>query len=310
MGVFVQKVALDFTDDFVRLYLHDTKESTEESHTKLFPEFLTTRVRIQKKNSKIRSFSSMYENGVIKDSDLLSAYLRFLLSRAGLGKFAFARIDLLCSVPTLTLKTTKQIWSSIFEHIGISKVTFVSHAIAGAVGAGYSFPISTVAVIAHLGKSSSEIAAVSLHECLFCSQLMFTGRFLSDQARSQHFLATRQEISSKEWKYIESSIGGLLSPDERKKKLNDSFVEMIIDSGKDLLNDIQAALERLSVEELSLCSSQGIVLTGELAAQEGIAQFLSRTLMIPVYSASDPEMACLRGMSELIAFTEQTDTLS
>ncbi len=315
MGMFVQKVAMDFGEKYIRLYLYDTKEYTEELQSKVFLEFQAAQFRFSKKNKKPRSFSSLFCNGTIEDVDLLCAYIRFLFSRAGLGKFAFARIDLILTVPTSTIQTTKQVWTTALEDIGISKITFVSQSIAGAIGAGYTFPIPTVAVIAHLGHSSSEVAAVSLHECLFSTKLEFTGRRLFDTVRTRYFAQTRQELSAREWALLESTIGvtllrtieGKPSIGEKKKKAEAVSLEVILEFAADLFDDIQVALEKLSVEELSLCSAQGIVLTGELAKQEGIAQFLSRKLSIPVYGANDPEMAVVRGASGLLTFMDQDE---
>lgn len=315
MSVFVQKVGLDFGETTVRFYIRDTDEYTEEKQSSLFLEFQRSRFRIRQSKGKNHPFTEMIDHGVIIDSDLLSAYLRFILSKAGLGKFALARIDLFLAVPTMTPKTTKQLWSQICERIGISKVTFVSCAIAGAVGAGYSFPIPTVALVVHLGHSSSEVAAVSLHECLFSTPLTLSGQNLYEQMRARFFFTAKQELTLKDWKKIETSLGAMLISDrgnksalsEGSRKLEAVAVATVIEFGEELVGDIEAALEKLSVEELSLCSTQGIVLTGGLATQDGIAHFLSKRLSIPVYSASDPDMAVVRGTAELVSFLEKDE---
>ncbi len=306
MSVFVQKLAMDFGQTYVRLALHDTKEISEEIQTKLFLSFQRSRFKVGKKNHRAESFSQMYDHGLIQDQELLAAYIRFILARVGLGKFAFARIELLLSLPTDTSKATKQIWTKVFERIGVSKVTFVSSPICGAVGAGYAFPIPTVALVVHLGHSSSEIAAVSLHECLFSRKLSFSVENLSSRMRSRYFSQSRQEMTSQEWSNIESSLGHVLLHPASSHSIPDSI---ILEESQHLIHDIEIALEKLSIEELSLCTSQGILLIGGLARQEGIAQFLAQQLSIPVYSAGDAETAVIRGGASLIQFLEAEETV-
>lgn len=315
MGVFVQKVGVDFGETYVRLYLHDAKEFSEELHSRVFSEFLQSQFRFHRKQKKVLQFSDIIAHGVIRDSETLAAYLRFILSRSGLGRFALARIEILFSVSTTCPKTTKLIWSQIFESIGISKVTFVSCAVSSAIGAGYAFPIPTVALVVHLGSSSSEVSAVSLHECLFSLPLTLTNTSLYEQVRARFFLRAKRELSSHDWEGMNLSLGSTLSQenkidaDTNRATILEAVTRSTIrEYGEELLLDIEGALEKLSVEELSLCSSQGIILTGGLAMQAGVAQFLSRRLAMPVYSAMNPEMSVIRGESTLIAFLEKDES--
>lgn len=304
MSAFVQKLAMDFGQTYVRLALHDTKEITEELQSKLFLSFQRSRFKLGKNNQRSQSFSDMYDRGQIKNQELFAEYLRFILARAGLGKFAFARIELLLSVATDTSKATKQIWIKVFEQIGVSKVTFVSSPICGAVGAGYAFPIPTVALVVHLGHSSSEIAAVSLHECLFSSSLTFSIENLSSRMKSRYFSYSRQEMSPQEWGKIEATLGHVLLQPTKSLTIPEAI---ILEESEHLIQDIVIALEKLSIEELSLCTSQGILLIGGLARQEGIAQFLAQRLSIPVYSAGDAETAVIRGGASLLQFLESEE---
>lgn len=305
MSVFVQKVAIDFGEKYLRLYFANTRESTQELHADLFLRFQTSQFQIGKKNRQPRTFESIYSDGKIIDEAKLAAYLQFVLARAGLGKFVFTRIELMLAVSPQLSPATKLIWNRVCERIGISKVTFVSTPVAGAVGAGFDFPIPTVAMIVHLGDSESTVSAVSLTQCLFSHKLSFAGKLLGDRMRATRCIQTQETLSPSEWEVMKSRVGKLLIEPERVKGEDQSFTAMVQEYGQAIVADIQSALEKLSIEELSLCSTQGIILTGGFASQLGIAQFLSRSLGIPVYAATDPALAVIHGQATLLHFLEK-----
>ena len=73
MSVFVQKVAIDFGEKYLRLYFANTRESTQELHADLFLRFQTSQFQIRKKNRQPRTFESIYSDGKIIDEAKLAA---------------------------------------------------------------------------------------------------------------------------------------------------------------------------------------------------------------------------------------------
>lgn len=304
MSVFVQKVALDFGETHLRLYLADSQEFTQESHSDLYLRFQASQFLLRGARQKKRSFSSIYSRGKILDEAKFAAYLQYVLANAGLGRFVLTRIELLISVSSQLSAATKIIWSTVCERIGISKVTFVHTPVAGAVGAGFDFPIPTVAMIVHLGDSESSVSVVSLSHCLFSSPLSFAGKILREKVRAARCIHTQETLSESDWESMRDRVGDMLSAIEGPKEEH-YFTRLVQECSQGMVADIQAALEKLSIEELSLCTTQGIVLTGGFASQLGIAQFLSRQLGIPVYAAHEPALAVIHGQATLLRFLEQ-----
>lgn len=314
----LQRIALDFGEFELRLGVQDSDEIFSERHVELFSHFIgKRRVLFFEKKKKIPTFSSMYEKGLIRDPKLLSEYLRFVFLEAGVTHHPFARLEVYLNIATHTPTTTKQLWVQSLEHLGVSKVTFVANALSCAVGAGFSFPIPSFALLIHLGYSSSEVAGVAFTRCLFSKPLECSGEHIRSTLEAEIFRVYGREVTGGFWEKLLANLGGFL-PQEQNVSMPEEFTlfieevtqtmqipeeyirEQISSIASMTATQLLLTLEELSADELSSCTQNGIVLTGGIAGTPGVATYLSSILHMPVYPASEPSLSAIRGTATLM----------
>jgi actin-like ATPase involved in cell morphogenesis len=314
----LQRIALDFGEFELRLGVQDGDEIFSERHVDLFSKFIGRRhVLFFEKKKKIPTFSSIYEHGLIRDPKLLSEYLRFVFLEVGVTHHPFARLEVYVNIGSKTATTTKQLWVQSLELLGVSKVTFVANALSCAVGAGFSFPIPSFALLIHLGYSSSEVAGVAFTRCLFSNPLECSGERIRSTLEAEIFRVYGRELTQGFWEKLLSNLGGFLPQDQKTPRSEDyqAFIdevtltmqipeeflrEKISTIASVTATELLLTLEELSADELSSCTQNGIVLTGGIAGTSGVATYLSSIVHMPVYPASDPSLAAIRGTVTLM----------
>lgn len=313
MSVFLQRVGLDWGTSTIRLYTEDGDEYLTLDQTETFSKFIQSMSARQVRRLAVRRFAQIYADGVILHAQAFSLYLRFVLQTSTLRVFPFTRVEMIVSLPTLCLMTTKQIFGRCLEDIGISKIIFTSSALASAIGAGFTYPFPQFSMILHLGESNSEITGLSFQECHFAYPLHFSGKNFRDSVSSLLFCRMGVRLSPKQldtlWIHTAdiiadsptgkdtgtiTKISGLVGEQAR------AVVEQLLQSIESLVLEIEAVLETLSVEEISSITQNGIVVTGGLGSQSELLRFLSSRLRIPLYSATNADECVIRGVSVLL----------
>ncbi|MEP7166751.1 MAG: rod shape-determining protein [Candidatus Woesebacteria bacterium] len=314
----LQRIALDFGEFEMRIGFEDSTEIFNQPQSQLFSLFLKRRkATVFEKRKKIPTFASMYDQDVILDQKLFSEYLRFVFLEAGITHHPLLRLEVYVNVASNAPQTTKQLWVHILESLGVSSVTLCANAISCAVGAGFSFPIPSFALLIHLGYSRSEVAGVSFTQCLFSKDLEFSGDKIRSNLEAEIFRIYGKELTASFWEKLLSSVGGFLP--QAQKGVNHSeylsfldevsstwqipeefLIEKISQAASMMTTQLLLTLEELSADELSSCVSNGIVLTGGLAKAEGVASYLSSMLHMPVYPASEPDVSAIRGVVSLM----------
>jgi actin-like ATPase involved in cell morphogenesis len=260
-----------------------------------------------------QAFSSVYEHGTILDTAIFSSYLRFIILSSGLVSPVTGRIEAMIILPTTSSVTDKTVWLQVCDQAGISAVTFCGQAMAGVVGSGFSFPLSTFALIFCLGTTSSEFSGITFDQSVFSQKLTFCGERILSTLRASAYSLYGVEGGSQFWEAVLHSLETFLMPTSKnssdayarisaaqKRKIPFEFLATSIrELCMETITTMSITLSELSASQLAIATSQGILLSGDLGGNSGLETFFSQELSIPVYSTSGEAQTFLSGATSI-----------
>ncbi len=253
-------------------------------------------------------------HGVIADFEATDQLIQYYLKKMKMH-FCFLKPKVVMSLPLERTKVEESSFREVVERMGVYDVHFIESVKAAAIGAGLDLQKPVSQMIVHIGSERTDLAILSSSEIIMQQTTSIAGHLWDERIVAylrDHYklwigknLAEKIKIEGTSLdrvkKEIEVSgkdiITGLphtvvvTSDDIQKAIQGDIFdlVELI----KDMLSDVHPEI----ASDIALL---GITLTGGSAQLEGLAEFLSSELGIPVKSASDSGRAVIDGIGILL----------
>lgn len=310
---YFQRIVIDWNTESVSIGVEGSDQIFRETHTKMFSLFKRQYQKLPWRRKQILTFSSLYDREMIVDTSLFSSYLKFLILNCGLVSSLVGKLELMVILPTYASQTTKTLWLESSDLAGISNVTFCGQAMAGAVGAGFSFPLSTFSLVLCLGSSSSEFSGVTFDQSVFAQKLSFCGDSIISSLKAGAYLQYGVEGGAQFWHAVLHSLDTFLMPTE--KNIQDDYAriqsierrkipfEFLVKSIGDLcstsLSSINIKLSELTASEVAIATAQGIILSGDIGETSNLETFFSRELSMPVYTTSGVSNTFLLGANTI-----------
>ncbi len=247
------------------------------------------------------------QNGMISDLDMACTMLRYFVGKV-VGKRLIGGPRILISVPTrVNTMERHRITTSLFE-TGARRTLMMDRPIAAAIGAGLPIGEAYGDMIVDIGGGTTDIAVISQGQIIASNResVNQTGGDSFDDAiiryiRRKHNLLIG-ELTAEDLKisigsalprseqyYMEITGRNLISGLPKVMRItSDEIAEALDDPLHDLLEAIQAVLEKTPAELLADIFETGITLTGGGALLRGLDKLIADETGMPVNIADNP----------------------
>ena len=219
--------------------------------------------------------------------------------------------------PSLMLTTTasattldRKILSQFFYELGFTRVNLIAAPLAAAIGAGIPVADASGTLFLQMGSSGSQFSAIALGSLLFNENSDFGGDRLNTEiiehlAKTENFAISLESaeilkkevfslIPSTKSKTITGKTTNGLNPLELKIKASD--LEAIADLFKlEYESLINALLSKLPPDLVADALQKGLLLSGGLAKINGLEDFLSSKISLPVALLDEPDLLASMG---------------
>ena len=257
--------------------------------------------------------------GTVADFELTSTMLRYFVSNV-VGRRLFARPRAVVSVPSGVNEVEKRSIISIMFDEGMRRTQLLDRPIAAALGVGIQFEEAYGSMIVDMGAGVTDIAVLSMGEVVVSSCVPIGGDYFDDAIirylRKKHNLLigerTAEEIKINigcavpQVSDISMDVTGrnLISGLPKTQSVTTGEIyEALKDAVGELIEAIQAVIERTPPQLASDIFDDGIVFSGGAAALKGLTEAVYAALRIPCGVADDPQtsvvMGCGRALEDL-----------
>ena len=257
--------------------------------------------------------------GTVSDFELTSTMLRYFVSSV-IGRRMFARPRAVISVPSGVNEVEKRSIISIMFDAGMRRTQLLDRPIAAALGVGLQFQEAYGTMIVDMGAGVTDIAVLSMGEVVVASCVPIGGDYFDDAIirylRKKYNLLIGERTAEE----IKVNIGcavpqaNEISMDVTGRNLisglpktqaiaTGEIYEALKDPISELIEAIQAVIERTPPQLASDIFEDGIVFSGGAAALTGLSEAVYAALHVPCGVADDPQtsvvMGCGRALEDL-----------
>lgn len=249
--------------------------------------------------------------GTVADFELTSTMLRYFVGNV-VGRRMFSRPRAVISVPSGVNEVEKRSIISIMFDAGMRRTQLLERPIAAALGVGLQFQEAYGTMIVDMGAGVTDIAVLSMGEVVVSSCVPIGGDYFDDAIvrylRKKHNLLIGERTAEEIKITAGSAIPGvnkapmdvtgrnLISGMPKTMSLTpDDVYEALKEPVSDLIEAIQAVIERTPPQLASDIFEDGIVFSGGAAALSGLSEAVYASLKVPCGVADDPQTSVVMG---------------
>ncbi|HEY0010792.1 MAG TPA: rod shape-determining protein [Candidatus Paceibacterota bacterium] len=251
-------------------------------------------------------------HGVISDFEVTQELLSYLIQKAQSGSTKLFGPRVVVGVPTGVTNVESRAVRDAALTAGAREVFVLEEPMAGAIGAKLPVTEAVGTMVLDIGAGTTDIAVIALAGTVASKSSHVAGdRFnenIIDFVRSEFQLAIG-ERTAEDTKIAVGAVLPLADPIEfairgrdlatglpREVVLTDSHVREALSPSLDsLMEAMKDVIEHTPPELLSDVLERGVTVFGGGALLRGLPELLSKMLGVPVYVASDPLTAVVRG---------------
>ncbi len=254
-----------------------------------------------------------FANSRILDREAALVLLRELLKKA-FGGLVFSPELMLTSSATATTLTRKLL-SQLFYDLGFTKVHLIASPLAAAIGAGVPIADTSGTLFLQMGAGSLQMGVIALGSLLFYEESSLAGNRLdleivehltwqenfvislggAEQLKKQVFSLS----PSKKSLALLGKSNTLANPLELKIKAE--HLQAVVDRFKLELEILtKSLLAKIPPDLLNDAMAKGLLLSGALARIQGLEDFLSTKLNLPVALLDEPDMLAVMGAATML----------
>lgn len=251
-------------------------------------------------------------HGVISDFEVTQELLTYLIRKAQAGRSKLFGPRVVVGVPTGVTNVESRAVRDAALTAGAREVYILEEPMAGAIGAKLPVNEAVGTMVLDIGAGTTDIAVIALGGTVAGKSSQVAGDRLNDNiidfVRSEFSLAIGERTAEE----AKIHIGAVLPLDEalerpirgrdlatglpREVILTDSHIREALGPSMDsLMEAMKDVIERTPPELLSDVLERGVTVFGGGALLRGLPELLAKMLGVPVFVASDPLTAVVRG---------------
>ncbi|WP_026695046.1 rod-share determining protein MreBH [Peribacillus kribbensis] len=246
------------------------------------------------------------KDGVIADFDITSQMLKQIMKKAGkkLG-FSIRKPNVVVCTPSGSTSVERRAIHDSVKSCGAKQVHLIEEPVAAAIGADLPVDEPIANVVVDIGGGTTEVAIISFGGVVSCNSIRIGGDQLDEDIVQYIRKRYNLLIGERTAEQIKMEIGyGLIEHDElsmevrgrdlvtglpktitlRSYEIQDAIKESLLH----ILEAIRATLEDCPPELSGDIVDRGVILTGGGALLNGIQDWLSEEIVVPVHLAPNP----------------------
>lgn len=246
------------------------------------------------------------KDGVIADFDITTEMLKHIMRKAGkqLGLSLRKPTVVVCTPSGSTSVERRAIHDSV-KNCGAKHVHLIEEPVAAAIGADLPVDEPTANVVVDIGGGTTEVAIISFGGVVSCNSIRIGGDQLDEDIVQHVRKKYNLLIGERTAETIKMDIGYALvaheniTMDVRGRDLltglpktitlsSNEIQEAIKESLSHILEAIRATLEDCPPELSGDIVDRGVILTGGGALMNGMQEWLSEEIVVPVHIAPTP----------------------
>lgn len=250
------------------------------------------------------------KNGVIADYDMTKSMLRFFLNKA--LRRSVSRPSLMVAIPCQISSVTRHALVDALIHAGAQGVYLIPSPAAAAMGAGKDLSVPSAALSLVIGRDVSDIGIYGCGGILAQEGIPFGGhdidlgicRHIQDRYSMMIGLEQAEKLKSEVLSLTCSGSGSAFTV--RGRRLSDGVevvVELSIDEMSSVMQNImqpvllliRRVMRRATPEMADDFLKSGMLLSGGSALLDGLRDWLSMELTMPVTIPEDPSAVIAKG---------------
>ena len=250
------------------------------------------------------------KNGVIADYDMTKSMLRFFLNKA--LRRSVSRPSLMVAIPCQISSVTRHALVDALIHAGAQGVYLIPSPAAAAMGAGKDLSVPSAALSLVIGRDVSDIGIYGCGGILAQEGISFGGhdidigicRHIQDRYSMMIGLEQAEKLKSEVLSLTGSGSGSAFTV--RGRRLSDGVevvVELSIDEMSSVMQNImqpvllliRRVMRRATPEMADDFLKSGMLLSGGSALLDGLRDWLSMELTMPVTIPEDPSAVIAKG---------------
>ncbi len=267
------------------------------------------------------------KDGVIADYDTTTEMLRQVMRKASkkVG-FAIRKPNVVVCTPSGSTSVERRAIQDAVRNAGAKKVHLIEEPVAAAIGAGMPVDEPVANVVVDIGGGSTEVAIISFGGVVACHSIRIGGDRLDDDiiqhVRKEYNVLIGERTAEK----IKMEIGYALVDHEemtmevRGRDLVTGLPKTIILSSYEIrdamreallhiLEAIRATLEDSPAELSGDIVDRGVILSGGGALLNGMQDWLSQEIVVPVHLAPNPLESVAVGTGIALKYIDKMHTL-
>lgn len=260
------------------------------------------------------------KDGVIADYDVTTELLKHIMRKASkkIG-FALRKPNVIVCIPSGSTSVERRAIQDAVRNAGAKKISLIEEPVAAAIGAGLPVDEPVANVVVDIGGGNTEVAIISFGGVVACHSIKVGGDRLDDDI-IQH---VRKEynvlIGERSAEKIKMEIGyALVDHEERHmdvrgrdlvtglpKTITLSSYEIrnaMKEAHLHILEAIRATLEDCPAELSGDIVDRGVILTGGGALMNGMEEWLSNEIFVPVQLAPSPLESVAYGTGKALQY--------
>jgi len=246
------------------------------------------------------------KDGVIADFDITAQMLKHIMKKATNSvKVAMRKPNVVVCTPFGATTVEKKAIQDAVSSCGAKRVHLIEEPVAAAIGADLPVEEPTANVIVDIGGGTTEVAIISYGGIVSCHSIRIGGDQLDDDIIQYVRKTYNLLIGEQTAEQIKMEIGyapidhSPVSLDVRGRDLvtglpktmaiqSEEIQEAMTESLLRILESIRATLEESPPELSGDIVDQGVILTGGGALLNGLQEWLSQRIIVPVHLTAQP----------------------
>ncbi|WP_312473064.1 rod-share determining protein MreBH [Neobacillus sp.] len=263
------------------------------------------------------------KDGVIADFDVTTEMLKHVMRKATkkIG-FAVRKPNVVVCIPSGSTSVERRAIHDAVKNAGAKKISLIEEPVAAAIGAGLPVDEPVANVVVDIGGGNTEVAIISFGGVVACHSIKIGGDRLDDDiiqfVRKEYNLLIGERTAEK----IKMEIGYALIDHEElfidvrgrdlvsglPKTINLSSYEIrnaLKEALQHILEAIRATLEDCPAELSGDIVDRGVILTGGGSLMNGMEEWLSEEIFVPVQLAPNPLESVAIGAGKSLAYASK-----
>ncbi len=260
------------------------------------------------------------KDGVIADYQTTTEMLRYVIGKAmKRANFSIRKPTVVICTPSGSTSVERRAIHDAVRHAGAKHVHLIEEPVAAAIGAGLPVEEPVANVVVDIGGGSTEVAIISYGGVVACHSIRIGGDKLDDDIMQFVRKEFNVLIGERTAEQVKIEIGyALIDHDEltmevrgrdlvtglpktitlSSYQIRDAMKESLIQ----ILEAIRATLESSPAELSGDIVDRGVILSGGGALINGLQEWISKEIFVPVHLAPSPLESVAIGTGQALNF--------